>query len=67
MTAGPKPPRIALIGISGYGRIHLHLARECRDRGEVTIVAAAVINPIQEADNVAELRAHGCAVYSDYE
>jgi predicted dehydrogenase len=67
MTAGPKLPRIALIGISGYGRIHLHLARECRDRGEAVIVAATIINPGEEADNVAELRAHGCAIYADYE
>ncbi|HEY4302295.1 MAG TPA: Gfo/Idh/MocA family oxidoreductase [Candidatus Didemnitutus sp.] len=58
--------RLAVIGISGYGRIHLQLARECRDRGEAEIVAATVINPADEAANVAELRAAGCAVFSDY-
>lgn len=63
----PRAWRVALIGISGYGRIHLQLARECRDRGEVTIVAAAVINPSEEAENIAELRAKGCAIYHDYE
>lgn len=60
-------PRLALIGISGYGRIHLQLARECRDRGEVNLVAATVINPAEEADNVADLTAHGCKIYADYE
>ncbi len=59
--------RVALIGISGYGRIHLQLARECRARGEVAIVAATVINAEEETANIAELREHGCAIYSDYE
>ncbi|HWA86211.1 MAG TPA: Gfo/Idh/MocA family oxidoreductase [Opitutus sp.] len=67
MSANSHLPRIALIGISGYGRIHLQLARECRDRGEAAIVAATVINPQEEAENVAELRARGCAIYGDHE
>lgn len=63
----PAPvPRLALIGLSGYGRIHLELARECRDRGEARIVAAAVINPEAEAANVAELQGHGTAIHADY-
>lgn len=60
-------PKVAVIGISGYGRVHLELARECRDRGELDLVAATVINPADEAANVAEMRAHGCAIYPDYE
>ncbi|HVU18564.1 MAG TPA: Gfo/Idh/MocA family oxidoreductase [Candidatus Didemnitutus sp.] len=59
-------PRLALIGISGYGRIHLQLARECRDRGEADIVAATVINPAEETENIAALRADGCTVFSDF-
>ena len=66
MNAGVKVPRVALIGISGYGRIHLQLARECRDRGEIAIAAATVINPGEEAANVAELEAHGTKIYADY-
>ncbi len=66
MNAAPKRPQLALIGISGYGRIHLQLARECRDRGEADIVAATVINPAEEAENIAELRAHGTEIFSDY-
>ncbi len=66
MSANPSRPRLAVIGISGYGKIHLQLARECRDRGEADLVAAVVINPDEEAANVAELRARGCAIYADY-
>lgn len=66
MSAQAQTPRIALIGISGYGKIHLQLARECRERGEVKITAATVINPSEEVEDVAELKAHGCAIYSDY-
>lgn len=66
-VSGPeKVWRVALIGISGYGRIHLQLARECRDRGEVAIVAATVINPDEETAAVADLKAHGCAIYTDF-
>ena len=67
MIAPRERPRVALIGISGYGRIHLQLARECRDRGEIELVAATVINPEDEAENIAELTAHGCVIHSDYE
>ena len=67
MSNSPPLPRLALIGVSGYGRIHLELARGCRDRGEASIVAATVINSEEEAANVAELKSKGCAIYSDYE
>lgn len=66
MNVPPKKPRVALIGVSGYGRIHLLLAREGRDRGELEIVAATVINPAEEAAAIAELSGHGCRLYTDY-
>ncbi|HWA10354.1 MAG TPA: Gfo/Idh/MocA family oxidoreductase [Opitutaceae bacterium] len=67
LPARPAPVRLALIGISGYGRIYLQLVRELRERGAVRLVAAVVINPAEEAENVAELRAAGTALYADYE
>lgn len=66
MSANSPRPRLAVIGISGYGKVHLQLARECRDRSEADLVAAVVINPEEEAANVAELRAKGCEIYADY-
>src|SRR3954463_10938818 len=66
MTSDQKRPQLALIGISGYGRVHLQLARECEERGEVEIVAVTVINPQDEVENIAQLRARGCKIFSDY-
>lgn len=65
--SNPLPvPRVALIGVSGYGRIHLQLIRECLSRAEITLVAAVVINPHEEAATVAELQGRGCRIYDDY-
>ncbi len=66
MTALAQPARVAIIGVSGYGGIHLQLARESRERGEIRITAATIINPQDEAANVAELRGRGTEVFTDY-
>jgi predicted dehydrogenase len=66
MTVSPSPARVAIIGVSGYGSIHLQLARESRDRGEIKITAAAIINPQEESATIAELRGQGTEIYSDY-
>ncbi|HEX2860130.1 MAG TPA: Gfo/Idh/MocA family oxidoreductase [Lacunisphaera sp.] len=66
MTVSSSPARIAIIGVSGYGSIHLQLARESRDRGEIRITAATVINPQEEASTVADLRGHGTEVFTDF-
>ncbi len=59
-------PRVALIGVSGYGSIYLALVRAARDRGALDLVAAVVINPDEEQANEAELRSHGTRIYRDY-
>jgi len=66
MTAPLPPLRVALIGVSGYGRIYLQLARDRRDHGEIRITAATIINPHEEAEAVAELRAHGTEIFPDF-
>lgn len=67
MSTRGQRARVALIGISGYGRVHLQLARECRDRGELDIVAAVVINHAEEGANVAELEARGTVIHDQHE
>jgi len=59
-------PRAALIGVSGYGRIYLELARNAQARGELALIAAVIINPTEEAAIEAQLIASGCRIYRDY-
>jgi len=67
MKTRPNRLRAGIIGISGYGRIHVQLAREWEDRGEIRLSVAVVINPADEEENVRQLRAGGCQVYGSYE
>jgi predicted dehydrogenase len=60
-------PRVALIGVSGYGSVYLALARAARNRQAIDLVAAVVINPAEEQANEEELVRHGCRIYRDYE
>lgn len=66
MTTIPSPPRVAIIGVSGYGKIHLQLARASQARGEIRITAATIINPQEEAVVVAGLAGDGCEIFTDY-
>jgi len=66
MTVTTAPARIAIIGVSGYGRVHLQLAKESLARGEVQITAATIINPDEESTVVAELRATGTEIFADH-
>ena len=67
MTAPTDRPRTALIGVSGYGRIYLELARAAHARGEIFLGAVVIINPQEEFTVEAELRETGCTIYRDYE
>lgn len=62
----PQRFRAVLIGISGYGRIHLELARAAQPLG-LDLVAAVVINRDDEAEAVAQLEREGVRIYADYE
>ena len=61
------PARVAIIGVSGYGSIHLQLARASQQRGEITLSAATIINPDEETATVSELRAGGTEIFNNYE
>jgi predicted dehydrogenase len=56
-------PRLALIGVTGYGSIYVGLLREALRANSVRLVAAVVIDPAQASATVAELRAGGTAIY----
>ncbi|MEZ0216945.1 MAG: Gfo/Idh/MocA family protein [Rariglobus sp.] len=62
---GCSLPRLALIGVSGYGGIYLKLLREALRRKTVRLVAAVIINPQDVPEIVAELKAGGTAIYAD--
>ena len=63
----PAPvPRVALIGVSGYGRIYLELAQAAQSRGEMRLVAAVIINAQEESAIEAHLRQTGTRIYRDY-
>jgi predicted dehydrogenase len=66
-SSSSRRPRVALIGVSGYGSIYLSLVRSARDRGEIELAAAVVINPEEERVTENELQAHGCRIFRDYQ
>ncbi len=57
----------ALIGVSGFARIHLQELLEASRRGRLRIAAATVINPEEEPEKCALLREHGARLFNDYE
>jgi predicted dehydrogenase len=68
MPSKPKPnaPRVALIGVTGYGRVYYNLLRELHSLGEIVLTAVAMIGPDKDKPIVGELGAIGCDVFADY-
>jgi predicted dehydrogenase len=62
-----SPPRVALIGVTGYAGIYLALAQTAHARGEINLCAAVIINPQEAGAIEADLRAKGCTIHRDYE
>lgn len=60
-------PRVALIGVSGYGTIYLQLLREALREKTVVLTAAVIINQREVPEIVAELKAGGTTIYTDSE
>jgi len=61
---GTRLPRVALIGVTGYGSIYLQLVRDALARKAIQLVAAVIINGDQVPEIVAELKGHGATIYS---
>jgi len=65
-SSASAPPRVALIGVSGYARVHYALLQELQRDGAIRLCAATIVNPDQEPAIRAQLRDEGCRVYQDY-
>ena len=61
---GKGLPRIALVGVTGYGAIYLQLIREALQRREIVLKAAVIINQERVPNLVTELQAAGTVIYS---
>lgn len=59
--------KAAIVGVSGYGRIHYSFMRELALAGKVDLVGATIINPGEEAGIVTELTGMGCRIFGDYQ
>jgi len=57
-----KPPRVGLVGLGGYGRVHLQHLRDFHQRGELVLAAAVAFPPEQGEAETGALREQGCAV-----
>lgn len=60
-------PRTALVGIGGYGRVHLRHLLDFHRRGEIVLAAAVVFPPEPDRTVLAELAAAGCEVVDSFE
>jgi predicted dehydrogenase len=60
-------PRAALVGIGGYGRVHLQHLLEFHRRGELVLAAAVAWPPEPDDAVLAELRAAGCVILASFE
>jgi predicted dehydrogenase len=65
-TPTTNAPRVALIGVTGYGRVYYDLLKELHSRGEVALTAVAMIAPEKDTPVVVELGGIGCEVYGDF-
>lgn len=55
----------AIIGVSGFGRTHYADLIRHRERGNVRIVGATIINPEEEREACATLKTIGCALFAN--
>ncbi|NJK91270.1 MAG: Gfo/Idh/MocA family oxidoreductase [Blastochloris sp.] len=61
----PQPCRTALIGVTGYGQVHLQHLLETTQAGWTRPVAAVVINPEEAAEACQTLQQQGARIYPD--
>jgi predicted dehydrogenase len=62
----PSRPSVALVGISGYGRVYLRWLEAMVARRRLRFAAAVVINPEEEREACERLRALGVKLFRDW-
>lgn len=63
----PSLPKVALVGVSGYGRIHYDLIQKAVDLGLIELAAVVIINPEEEAAIIAHLKEQDIRVYRAFD
>jgi predicted dehydrogenase len=63
----PRAARFAVVGATGYSRIHLALVEVAEQQGRGQLVASTMIDRDRHPDLVAELEDRGVQVFVDYE
>ncbi len=56
---------VAIIGVTGYARVHVETCLRLQEAGRLRLRAAVVVNPEEAGERVDELRAAGCCIYPD--
>ena len=59
--------RVALVGIGGYGRVHLRHLLDFHARGEVRLLAAVAFDPDPDGRARAELAHAGCEIFPSFD
>ena len=60
-------PKVALIGVSGFGAIHYQELMELHAKNKLRLVAVTIINQDEEAEKVEQLKAIDCEIFDDYQ
>ncbi|MHC4503293.1 MAG: Gfo/Idh/MocA family protein [Planctomycetota bacterium] len=55
-----------LVGVKGYGHTYFKVLTDAVERGEVRLVAAAILDQTRDKEECDELHAIGCRIYTDY-
>ncbi len=55
---------VALVGVSGYGAVHLRNLVKLVEKGVINLVAAVIINPDDVAEAIATLKEKNCKIFS---
>ncbi len=59
-------PQIALVGVSGYGKVHYDYLKALADQGKIKLAAAVILPESMERSKATaeELRLHGAAIFA---